>query len=79
MRLPGQMPVEDAAALLGEKWETEAATLNGFITEALGHLPTPHERVVIGDIEFEVEDVRRRAVVSAIARLRATHADEKHS
>jgi len=38
------------------------------VTEALGHLPTPHERVVIGDFEFEVEDVRRRALVTAVAR-----------
>ena len=38
-------------------WETEAATVDGFVTEALGHLPTPRERVVIGDFEFEVEGV----------------------
>jgi Mg2+/Co2+ transporter CorC len=42
--------------------------VNGLVTEALGHLPTPGERVIIGDFEFEVEDVRRRALVSAIAR-----------
>jgi putative hemolysin len=68
VRLPGQMPVEDAATFLGVKWETEAATVNGFVTEALGHLPTPRERVVIGDFEFEVEEVRRRALVSVLAR-----------
>lgn len=67
VRLPGQMPVEDAASFLGTKWETESATVNGFVTEALGHLPTPGERVVIGDFEFEVEDVRRRALVTALA------------
>jgi putative hemolysin len=68
VRLPGQMPVEDAATFLGVKWETEAATVNGFVTEALGHLPNPRERVVIGDFEFEVEEVRRRALVSVLAR-----------
>jgi putative hemolysin len=68
MRLPGQMPVEDAATYLGTKWETEAATVNGFVTEALGHLPIPGERVTIGDFEFEVEDVRRRALVTVVAR-----------
>ena len=67
VRLPGQMPVEDAATFLGTKWETTAATVNGFITEALGHLPTPAELVVIGDFEFEVEDVHRRALVSVLA------------
>jgi CBS domain containing-hemolysin-like protein len=69
VRLPGQMPVEDAAMFLGTEWETEAATVNGFITQALGHLPTPGERVAIGEFEFEVEDVRRRALVSVLARL----------
>jgi putative hemolysin len=68
VRLPGQMPVEDAATFLGTEWDTTAATVNGFITEGLGHLPTPGERVVIGDFEFEVEDVRRRALVSVLAR-----------
>ena len=68
VRLPGQMPVEDAATFLGTKWDTDAATVNGFVTEALGHLPTPRERVVIGDFEFEVEDVQRRALVTTVAR-----------
>jgi putative hemolysin len=78
VRLPGQMPVEDAATFLGTEWETEAATVNGFITQALGHLPTPGERVVIGEFEFEVEDVRRRALVSVLARrIRAAGRDEE--
>jgi CBS domain containing-hemolysin-like protein len=78
-RLPGQMPVDDAAAFLNTKWETDAATVNGLITAALGHLPTPGEHVTIGDFEFEVEDVRRRALVSALAgRVRPeTHAEEQ--
>jgi len=68
IRLPGSMPVEDAAAFIGATWETDAATVNGFVTQALGHLPVPRERVVVGDLEFEVEDVRRRALVSVLAR-----------
>jgi Mg2+/Co2+ transporter CorC len=62
------MPVDDAGVLLNTRWDTDASTINGLITEALGHLPTPGERVTIGDVEFEVESVRRRAVVSAVAR-----------
>ena len=78
VRLPGQMPVEDAATFLGTEWETEAATVNGFITQALGHLPTPGERVAIGEFEFEVEDVRRRALVSVLARrIRAAGREEE--
>ena len=67
-RLPGSMPVEDAATFLGTTWETTAATVNGVITEALGHLPTTGERASIGDFEFLVENVHRRAVVTALAR-----------
>ena len=78
VRLPGQMPVDDAATYLNTRWDTDATTLNGLITEALGHLPTPGERVAIGDFEFEVEDVRRRAMVSAIARdIRPVTAQEE--
>ncbi len=80
VRLPGQMPVEDAATFLGTEWETEAATVNGFITQALGHLPTPGERVAHGEFEFEVEDVRRRALVSVLARrIRAAGREEEGS
>lgn len=68
MRLPGQLPVQDAAALLATSWRTSAATVNGLVTEALGHLPTPGEIVTIGDVVFEVEGVRRRALVSVLAR-----------
>jgi Mg2+/Co2+ transporter CorC len=71
------MPVDDAAAFLNTRWETTAATVNGLVTEALGHLPTPREHVVIGDFEFEVEDVRRRALVSTLARRIRPEPDEE--
>ena len=45
---------DDAAALLDTTWRTSAATVNGLVTEALGHLPIPGETVTIGDIIFEV-------------------------
>jgi CBS domain containing-hemolysin-like protein len=67
-RLPGSMPVEDAASFAGATWETTAATVSGLVTEALGHLPSSRERVVIGDFEFQIEDVRRRTIVTALAR-----------
>ena len=54
--------------LLGTTWRTTAATVNGLVTEALGHLPTPGETVTIGDVVFEVEGVRRRALVTVLAR-----------
>jgi CBS domain containing-hemolysin-like protein len=68
IRLPGDMTVQDAAALLGGEWETDATTVGGLVTEALGHLPSPGERVTIGDYEFEIERVVDRAVETVVAR-----------
>ena len=50
------------------KWETDATTVGGLVTEALGHLPLRGETVVIGDYEFEVERVADRAPLSVRAR-----------
>ena len=67
-RVPGGMAVDDAATLLKTVWETEATTVGGLITAALGHLPAAGERVTIGDVEFEVERVVNHAIESALAR-----------
>ena len=68
IRVPGAMPVDDAATLLGTQWETEAATVGGLVTAALGHLPVPGERATVGSYEFEVERVSHHALDSALAR-----------
>ncbi len=68
VRVPGTMTVDDAAALLGTEWETEATTVGGLVTAALGHLPVPGERATVGSYEFEVERVARHALDSALAR-----------
>jgi putative hemolysin len=67
-RLPGEMSVDDAAAMLQTEWQSEATTVGGLITEALGHLPIAGEKVTIAAFEFEVERVTERAITSAIAR-----------
>jgi CBS domain containing-hemolysin-like protein len=68
MRLPGRMPVDDVAALLETTWETDAATVGGLVTAALGALPARGDRVTIGEYEFEVERVADRAIDSVLAR-----------
>ena len=68
VRLPGEMGVDDAAMVLETTWETDASTVGGLVTEALGHIPAEHETVVIGDFEFEVERVRDRIPQSVAAR-----------
>jgi CBS domain containing-hemolysin-like protein len=68
VRVPGGMAVDDAAIALKTNWESDATTIGGLVTAALGHLPAPGERVTIGDYEFEVERVADRAVESVLAR-----------
>src|SRR3954452_8934787 len=68
VRVPGGMTVDDAAALLRTTWETEATTVGGMVTAALGHLPLPGETAVIGEYEFEVERVAERAVETVVTR-----------
>lgn len=73
IRLPGSMTVDDAAAALSTKWETDATTVGGLVISGLGHLPAPHENVTIGDYEFEVERVGERVIESVLAsRLEST-------
>jgi CBS domain containing-hemolysin-like protein len=66
-RLPGAMAVDDAAAALNTEWDTDAATVGGMVTAALGHLPVIGERVTIDGYEFEVERVANRVLESVIA------------
>jgi len=68
IRVPGAMAVDDAAVLLNSEWETDATTVGGLVTAALGHLPVPGERATAGDYEFEVERVTDRALDSVLAR-----------
>jgi putative hemolysin len=68
IRLAGEMGVDDAAMLLDTSWDTDASTVGGLVTEALGHIPTEREIVVVGDFEFEVEGVRDRIPQSVAAR-----------
>ena len=75
MRLPGAMPVDDAATALRAVWDTDAATVGGLVTAALGHLPMAGETARIGDYELTVERVAERAVESVIARRVHSDAD----
>ena len=68
IRLAGEMGVDDAAILLGTSWETDASTVGGLVTEALGHISSDRESVLVGDYEFEVERVKDRIPQSVIAR-----------
>jgi CBS domain containing-hemolysin-like protein len=68
VRLPGEMGVEDAALLLETTWETDASTVGGLVTEALGHIPSEGDTTTVGDFEFQVERVKDRIPLSVVAR-----------
>jgi CBS domain containing-hemolysin-like protein len=67
-RLPGSMAVDDAEILLNTELDSEATTIGGLVTAALGRLPVPADTVTVGDYEFEVERVADRAPESLLAR-----------
>jgi CBS domain containing-hemolysin-like protein len=77
IRLPGEMGVEDAALLLRTTLETDATSVGGLVTEALGHIPGEHDTVVIGEFEFEVERVRDRTPLSIVVRRLAPAASQR--
>jgi CBS domain containing-hemolysin-like protein len=68
VRLPGEMSVVEAASVLQAVWDTDAATIGGMVTEALGHLPVAGETIAIGEFEFEVERVVDRTPQSVAVR-----------
>jgi putative hemolysin len=76
-RLPGGMTVDDAATLLRTTWETDATTVGGLVTAALGHLPLAGETVVIGEYEFEVERVAERAVEAVMVRRTGSRPEDE--
>ena len=78
IRLPGELSVQDAAVLLEAEWDTDASTVGGLVTEALGHLPTTGERVTIGEHEFEIERVVERAIETVVARRLVPAATEEN-
>jgi CBS domain containing-hemolysin-like protein len=61
------MAVDDAAAFLSTTWDTDATTVGGLVTAALGRLPSPGDKAATGGYEFEVERVSDRAVDSVLA------------
>jgi CBS domain containing-hemolysin-like protein len=67
IRLLGAMAVHDAAATLGTSWDTDATTVGGLVTAALGDLPEPGDQATIGRYQFQVERVVDRAIESVLA------------
>jgi len=67
VRLPGFMRVDEVEPWVGAYLDGESDTLGGRVTEELGHIPSPGERVTIEGVELEVEAVDNHAVTSVLA------------
>ncbi|HUP00929.1 MAG TPA: hemolysin family protein [Gemmatimonadota bacterium] len=71
VRLPGSLRLDEVSKWSGVSWrDEEAITVAGLVLNRLGRLPHPGERVVIDDVEVEVERMGRRAVASLLIRPR---------
>jgi len=77
MRLPGTLSVEDAALLLRTTFDTDATTVGGLTTAALGHLPAAGEQVMVGNFELTVERMAGRAVGTVLTRRVREEAGEE--
>jgi putative hemolysin len=78
IRLSGAMAVHDAAATLETSWDTDATTVGGLVTAALGDLPEPGDKATIGHYQFQVERVVDRAIESVLA-LRREQEEEANA
>jgi putative hemolysin len=78
VRLPGWMRLDAAETWIGAYLEGESDTLGGRVTEALGHVPEPGERVEVDGVMFEVESVQHHAVEWLLARPRGGNGARPH-
>jgi len=67
VRIPGYLRLDQAEPWLGVHLEGESDTVGGRVTEELGRVPAPGERVTITGVELEVEAVEHHAVTWILA------------
>lgn len=70
LRLPGRLRLDEAAPWVGAQWEGDAFTVAEHVAAAFDHPPGPGERVVIDDVEVEVERASASGIQSVLARPR---------
>ncbi len=78
VRLPGFLRLDDAVEWIGTPWQGEADTVGGYISEVLGRLPDTGERLVVGGVDLEIEQVEHQTVVSVLATPVGSTKKDKH-
>jgi CBS domain containing-hemolysin-like protein len=65
VRLPASMRLDQVAQVIG-RWPKGIETIASYIAGVLGRVPDPGEKVVIDDVEVEIEAVEGGTVASVI-------------
>lgn len=66
IRLPGAMRLSEAERWIGQHWESEATTVGGHLTDLLGRIPEPGERLELAGLVIDIESVVHHAIVSIL-------------
>lgn len=70
IRLPGRLPLYEAARWVGVGWTGESDTVGGLVVEWLGRVPEPGDELELEGVPVEVEEVEQYAVRSILVRPR---------
>ena len=66
IRLPGDLPLERARLWVEGAWPTEPLTVGEFVIREAGRLPGPTERLVVRELQVEVEVVENDRIQSIV-------------
>jgi putative hemolysin len=66
VRLPGLLHLDGVEHWTGISWVGDAATVGGYVTEVLGHIPAVGECTTIDGVGVEVERMENHAVLSVL-------------
>ncbi|HKH91279.1 MAG TPA: hemolysin family protein [Gemmatimonadaceae bacterium] len=72
VRLPGDMPIDEAARWTRATWPESSATVGGVVAAAMSEMPAAGDVVVLPGMQVEVERVDRRAIISVVVAVNAS-------
>lgn len=77
VRLPGRLPLEEAEAWTGVRWQGKSDTIGGRVIEVLGELPTVSLCVIVDGARVEVETVREHHIETLVVIPATTGGEEQ--
>jgi CBS domain containing-hemolysin-like protein len=66
VRLPGELPLDQARVWVEGAWPADGRTVGDFITGETGRMPDAGEELDIGGLDVEIESVENGRIASAI-------------